>query len=52
MSPRNQAPSLAVIGLTTLNGVTNMATKNISDTSFDSDVLQADRPVLVDFWAD
>lgn len=29
-----------------------MATKNISDTSFDSDVLQADRPVLVDFWAD
>lgn len=29
-----------------------MATKNISDTSFDSDVLHADRPVLVDFWAD
>lgn len=29
-----------------------MATKAISDTSFDSDVLQADRPVLVDFWAE
>lgn len=29
-----------------------MATKAISDTSFDADVLQADRPVLVDFWAE
>jgi thioredoxin 1 len=29
-----------------------MATKAISDTSFQSDVLQADKPVLVDFWAE
>ena len=29
-----------------------MATKAISDASFDQDVLQADRPVLVDFWAE
>lgn len=29
-----------------------MATKAISDTSFTDDVLAADKPVLVDFWAD
>ena len=29
-----------------------MATKQISDASFDADVLQADGPVLVDFWAE
>ncbi|MGL4314969.1 MAG: thioredoxin [Sphingomonas sp.] len=29
-----------------------MATKKISDESFDIDVLKADKPVLVDFWAD
>jgi len=29
-----------------------MATKAISDTSFGTDVLGADKPVLVDFWAD
>ncbi len=29
-----------------------MATKAISDDSFQSDVLQADKPVLVDFWAE
>jgi thioredoxin 1 len=29
-----------------------MATKNISDSTFDSDVLQAGVPVLVDFWAE
>ncbi|MYN00797.1 MULTISPECIES: thioredoxin TrxA [Pseudoduganella] len=26
--------------------------KHITDASFDSDVLKADRPVLVDFWAE
>ena len=26
--------------------------KHVSDTSFDKDVLQADKPVLVDFWAE
>ena len=26
--------------------------KHISDASFDADVLKADRPVLVDFWAE
>ena len=26
--------------------------KHISDASFDSDVLQADKPVLVDYWAE
>jgi len=29
-----------------------MATKKISDASFDTDVIQADKPVLVDFWAE
>jgi len=27
-------------------------TKTVTDTSFDSEVLQADGPVLVDFWAE
>jgi thioredoxin 1 len=26
--------------------------KHITDTSFEADVLQADKPVLVDFWAE
>ena len=29
-----------------------MTTKSVSDDSFDADVLQADGPVLVDFWAE
>jgi thioredoxin 1 len=29
-----------------------MATKPISDESFDADVLKADGPVIVDFWAE
>ena len=29
-----------------------MATKAISDTSFATDVLGSDKPVLVDFWAE
>ena len=29
-----------------------MATKTITDSSFNTDVLSADRPVLVDFWAE
>jgi thioredoxin 1 len=29
-----------------------MATKAISDSSFHDDVIAADRPVLVDFWAE
>ena len=29
-----------------------MATKTITDSSFQSDVLNADGPVLVDFWAE
>jgi thioredoxin 1 len=29
-----------------------MTTKPISDQSFDSDVLKAEGPVLVDFWAE
>lgn len=29
-----------------------MATKSITDASFATDVLQADGPVLVDFWAE
>ena len=29
-----------------------MATKKITDASFQADVLDADKPVLVDFWAE
>ena len=29
-----------------------MPTKTVTDASFQSDVLGADKPVLVDFWAD
>ncbi len=29
-----------------------MATKTVTDASFQTDVLDADKPVLVDFWAD
>jgi thioredoxin 1 len=29
-----------------------MPTKKITDASFQSDVLDADKPVLVDFWAE
>ena len=29
-----------------------MATKTVTDASFQSDVLDSDVPVLVDFWAD
>lgn len=29
-----------------------MTTKNVTDTSFEADVLGSDAPVLVDFWAE
>ena len=29
-----------------------MATKTVTDASFQADVLNSDKPVLVDFWAD
>jgi thioredoxin 1 len=29
-----------------------MATKNVTDASFQQDVLGSDQPVLVDFWAE
>ncbi|GAB5468580.1 MAG: thioredoxin TrxA [Rhodospirillales bacterium] len=30
----------------------NMSINKVTDTSFDEDVLKADHPVLVDFWAE
>jgi thioredoxin 1 len=35
-----------------LKGDSLMATKHISDDSFQADVLNSDKPVLVDFWAE
>ncbi len=29
-----------------------MATVTVSDTSFESDVLNSDKPIVVDFWAE
>ena len=29
-----------------------MATKNITDENFESEVLKAEKPVIVDFWAE
>jgi len=29
-----------------------MATKKVTDASFDVDVLQSEKPVIVDFWAE
>ena len=29
-----------------------MATKNITDENFEAEVLKADKPVIVDFWAE
>jgi len=29
-----------------------MATKAVTDASFEADVINSDKPVLVDFWAD
>jgi thioredoxin 1 len=29
-----------------------MATQKVSDSSFETDVLKSDRPVIVDFWAE
>ena len=39
--------------ITWLKGAVNMAEgiKEVEDSSFDTDVLAADKPVLVDFWA-
>lgn len=32
--------------------MSNELIKHVSDSSFEADVLQADKPVLVDFWAE
>ena len=29
-----------------------MATKNITDENFEAEVLKANKPVIVDFWAE
>jgi thioredoxin 1 len=35
-----------------VEGIDQMSTKPVSDQSFDADVLKAEGPVLVDFWAE
>jgi len=35
-----------------LERIENMTTSKVTDASFESDVLEADGPVLVDFWAE
>lgn len=44
----------AKAGLTTrlFKEIVFMSTVKVTDESFEQDVLQADRPVLVDFWAE
>ena len=29
-----------------------MTTKNVTDENFEAEVLKADKPVIVDFWAE
>ena len=36
----------------TAMGCVSMATSKTTDTDFSADVLQSDKPVLVDFWAE
>ena len=54
MNPSGIAPHLdaEIAPLRRRQGTCRMATVKITDDSFDTDVLKADRPVLVDFWAE
>ena len=47
-----EAPKRPSYMLDIVQGVPAMATKKITDSSFHSDVIAADGPVLVDFWAE
>jgi thioredoxin 1 len=38
--------------VTAIKELRKMATKKVTDTSFENDVLKASGPVLVDFWAE
>ncbi|MCC7006956.1 MAG: thioredoxin TrxA [Ottowia sp.] len=35
-----------------MSNLTDVVIKYVSDTSFESDVLKSDKPILLDFWAE
>jgi thioredoxin 1 len=49
---RNKAASAAAHLLLGLFTMSSELIKHISDASFDGDVIKADKPVLVDYWAE
>ena len=42
----------AIDGTPRMHSMSSELIKHVSDASFDSDVLQSDKPVLVDYWAE
>src|SRR5690606_37292707 len=44
-------PARATVRSQRERGMADMTTKDVTDATFDVDVLQSDKPVIVDFWA-